>query len=103
MIAELVQEQRDYFLSGKTWSLEGRKAALERLYQLLLKYRKRFDEAFIADYNKCEFDVLSTEYYLVLEECEYHIKHLKKEVKAKRVKTSIVNFPSHGRNALRSD
>jgi len=96
MIAELVQEQRDYFLSGKTWSLEGRKAALERLYQLLLKYRKRFDEAFIADYNKCEFDVLSTEYYLVLEECEYHIKHLKKEVKAKRVKTSIVNFPSHG-------
>lgn len=96
MIAELVQTQRDYFLSGKTWSLAGRKAALEKLYDLLHKYRQRFDEAFMADYNKCEFDVLSTEYYLVLEECQYHIKHLRKEAKAKRVKTSIVNFPSHG-------
>ncbi len=96
MIAELVQTQRDYFLSGKTWSLAGRKAALEKLYALLHKYRQRFDEAFMADYNKCEFDVLSTEYYLVLEECQYHIKHLRKEAKAKRVKTSIVNFPSHG-------
>jgi aldehyde dehydrogenase (NAD+) len=96
MIAELVKAQRDYFVSGKTWSYASRRDALEKIYRLLLKYRKRFDDAFKADFNKGEFDVLSTEYYLVLEECQYHIKHLKKEMKPKRVSTSIVNFPSHG-------
>ena len=96
MIAELVKAQRDYFVSGKTWSYASRRDALEKIYRLLLKYRKRFDDAFKADFNKGEFDVLSTEYYLVLEECQYHIKHLKKETKPKRVSTSIVNFPSHG-------
>jgi aldehyde dehydrogenase (NAD+) len=96
MIAELVKAQRDYFVSGKTWSYASRRDALEKIYRLLLKYRKRFDDAFKADFNKGEFDVLSTEYYLVLEECQYHMKHLKKEMKPKRVSTSIVNFPSHG-------
>lgn len=96
MIAPLVEVERDYFLAGKTRSYESRRGALKRLYQLLLKYRPSFDEAFIQDYNKCEFDVLSTEYYLVLEECLYHLKHLKQEMAPRYVRTSLVNAPSKG-------
>lgn len=96
MIAELVQAERDYFNTGATWPLETRKKNLERIHELLLKYKAPFVEAFKKDYNKCEFDVLATEYYLVLEECEWHIKHLNKMAKPKRVSTSIFNFPSHG-------
>jgi aldehyde dehydrogenase (NAD+) len=96
MIAELVKTQRDYFNSGATWPLQARKDTLKAIKSLLLKYRKRFDEAFLADFNKGEFDVLSTEYYLVLEECDYQIKHLKSFAKPRRVSTSIVNFPSQG-------
>ncbi len=61
-----------------------------------MKYKDKFIEAFILDFNKNEFDVLSTEFFLVLDECRYMIKNLKRLSKPKRVKTSIVNFPSKG-------
>ncbi|MCH4228676.1 MAG: aldehyde dehydrogenase family protein [Bacilli bacterium] len=96
MIKDIVDRQREYFYTGVTLPLENRKKNLIRIKELLYKYRTRFNEAFLLDYNKCEFDVLSTEFYLVLEECDYHIKHLYKETKAKKVRTSIVNFPSKG-------
>lgn len=96
MISELVAEQRGYFASNKTWDIDERRKNLQEIKRLLIKYRPQFNEAFKADYNKCEFDVLATEMYLVLMECDYQIKHLKKLTKAKRVKTSIMNFPSKG-------
>ena len=96
MIKELVEAQRAYFVSGKTWDLEERIANLKEIKRLILKYRKKFDAAFLADFNKGEFDVLSTEMYLVLDECDYQIKHLRSNSKPKRVATSIFNFPSAG-------
>jgi aldehyde dehydrogenase (NAD+) len=96
MIAEMVEKQRNYFYTGATFPLAARKAALIKIKELLLKYRPQFNAAFKADYNKCEFDVLSTEMYLVLNEVDWQIKHLPKMAKAKRVRTSIVNFPSKG-------
>ena len=70
MIKDIVDRQREYFYTGVTLPLENRKKNLIRIKELLYKYRTRFNEAFLLDYNKCEFDVLSTEFYLVLEECE---------------------------------
>jgi aldehyde dehydrogenase (NAD+) len=96
MIEEMVKNQHTYFASGSTQPLETRKENLEKIRTLLLKYRPAFNEAFKKDYNKCEFDVLTTEFYLVLAECEYQIKHLKKQCKPKRVTTSLFNFPSKG-------
>lgn len=96
MIKDVVDAERKYFLSGVTLPLETRRANLLKIKNLLLKYRARFNEAFKADYNKCDFDVLTTEFYLVLQECEYHLKHLAKENKTKKVKTSLFNFPSKG-------
>ncbi|MCI1244337.1 MAG: aldehyde dehydrogenase family protein [Bacilli bacterium] len=96
MIKEMLDAQRAYFASGKTWDVSERIANIKAIRELILKYRGKFDEAFKADYNKGEFDVLSTEVFLVLEECDYHIKHLKKEAKPRRVRTSLMNFPSHG-------
>ena len=96
MIQEMVVKQRAYFDTGATRPLAARKAALQKIYSLLGKYQSQFVEAFKADYNKCEFDVLATEYYLVMEECRWQLKHLKKMSKTKSVKTSIFNFPSKG-------
>ncbi|MFA5283402.1 MAG: aldehyde dehydrogenase family protein [Bacilli bacterium] len=95
-IEKIVLDQRAYFKTGLTLPLENRKNNLESIYQLLLKYRKRFNEAFMLDYNKSEFDVLSTEYYLLLEDCKFQIKNLRKLSKPKRVRTGILNFPSRG-------
>jgi aldehyde dehydrogenase (NAD+) len=96
MISEMVEQQRAYFATGSTFPLEARKRNLQKIHQLLLKYQPNFVEAFKKDYNKCEFDVLATEFYMVVEECEWQIKHLKKMAKTKKVSTSLFNFPSKG-------
>jgi len=95
-IIETVKNQRAYFNSGATLPLSARKASLRRIKDLLLEYRGKFVEAFKDDYNKCEFDVLATEFTLVLKECDYQIKHLGRLAKPKRARTSILNFPSKG-------
>jgi aldehyde dehydrogenase (NAD+) len=93
---DTVMAMRSYFNSGATLPLEERKKNLLAIKHLLLKYRTKFDEAFKEDYNKCEFDVLSTEFFLVLSECEFQIKHLKKFTKIRRAHPDIINFPSKG-------
>lgn len=95
-IVSTVATMRSYFASGATLPLAERKKNLLKIRGLLLKYRERFDEAFKADYNKGEFDVLTTEFLLVLSECDYQIRHLKCLAKPRRVRTSLFNFPSKG-------
>lgn len=95
-IQNIVNEQRKYFLSGKTLPLKFRLETLDKLENLIKQNIDKLNEAFILDFNKHPFDVLSTEVYLVLEEIKYFKKHLKKLMKPKRVKTSIINFPSKG-------
>ena len=95
-IPQLVDTQRQYFFTKKTYDVDFRINNLIEMKRLLIKYKQAFIDAFKKDYNKCAFDVTSTEFALVIQELNYHIKHLKKEAKIKKVSTSIVNFPSKG-------
>ena len=96
-IKDIVQKQRDFFNSHQTFEVEYRLIVLKQLKKLLIKYEPKFKEAFIKDYNKHEFDFLSTEFMLVMDELNYMIKHIKKLSKPKKVKSSLINFPSKGR------
>lgn len=96
MIEQIVNEQRKYFKEGNTLNVIQRKNNLLKIKKLLIKYYPMFVEAFKKDFNKCEFDVLSTEFLLVLNECEYMIKNITKLSKRKVVFTSYMNFPSIG-------
>jgi aldehyde dehydrogenase (NAD+) len=95
-IKEIVDFQREYFYSGKTLDVNVRLNNLRKLKSLMYKYRIMLNEAFITDYNKSEFDVLGTEFFITIEEIDFMIKHVKKLAKAKKVGTAIVNFPSKG-------
>lgn len=95
-IKEIVDIQRKYFYSEKTFDVKVRLHNLKKLKALLYKYRTQLNEAFMVDYNKSEFDVLGTEFYITIAEIDYMIKHLKRLSKPKKVRTSIVNFPSKG-------
>ena len=95
-IKEIVENQRKYFNDGKTLSIKSRIEVLKKLEKLIIKYTPKFLTAFKSDLNKSEFDVLTTEIYLVLDECRYKIKNIKKLTKPKKVRTSITNFPSKG-------
>jgi len=96
LIQDIVKNQREYYLSGETLNIDFRLAQLKKLRLSLLQNQQDVYDAFMADYNKCEFDVVSTELGLVISEIDYMLAHLKKLVKPRKVRSNLINFPSRG-------
>ena len=92
----MLDKQREYFKSGETLSINFRIDKLKLLRQSILDNINDLIEAFKEDYNKCEFDVYSTEIGLVLNEVRFFIRNLKRLAKTKKVRTSLINIPSRG-------
>lgn len=93
-IKKLVDEQKEYFSSGKTKELEFR---LERLRTLRKAVEENEDEIMNAlkeDLNKSPFESYATEIGFVLDEIKYYLKQLPGWVKRKRVKTPLMHFLS---------
>lgn len=92
----IIELQRNYFNTGATLGYDFRLNQLKRLKSIIRKYEPEILEAFLKDYNKSAFDVLSTEIGYSLIELNYLIKHLKKLMKPKKAKTTTINRPSKG-------
>ena len=93
----VISKQREYFNSGETLRVQFRLKQLKLLKESMANHKEELYKAFKADYNKCEFDVVATEYSMVLTELDYMIKHVKRLSRTKTVATDIVNFPSKGK------
>lgn len=93
---EIVNKQREYFYTGETLDVDFRISQLQKLKESMSQHKEELFKAFKQDFNKCEFDVVTTEYSMVLSEINYMLKHIKKFAKIKKVKTDIINFPSKG-------
>lgn len=96
-IVKVVESQRKFFNTGATFDVEFRIATLKKIRTALLENKDKIYDAFLTDFNKCEFDVDMTELGMVLHELDYMIKNIKRLSKPKRIRTSIINFPSRGR------
>lgn len=96
-IKNIVDNQRQFFLTGQTLDYSFRIKALKTLRKSLIDNKQLIYKAFIDDFNKSEFDVLTTEFGMAIEEIDFMIKNLKSLMKPKKVKTSLFNFPSKGR------
>lgn len=92
----IINKQREYFKSGETLDINFRLNKLRALKESILNNLNDLVAAFKADYNKCEFDVYSTEVGLVIKEINYFIKNLKKLAKGRNIATSLINIPSRG-------
>ena len=91
---ELVIEQRKFFYSGKTTSIDFRKNNLLKLKNALEKYQDELIQAVYNDFKKSEFEVLLTEFAMLLLEIRKHLKNLNRWAKPQKVRASILNFPS---------
>ena len=92
----VLQKQKEFYKTGKTLDIQYRIKSLKLLKESIFNNLEELVIAFKEDYNKCEFDVYSTEVGLVVKEINYFIKNLKRLSKPKRVRTSLINFPSKG-------
>jgi aldehyde dehydrogenase (NAD+) len=94
-INNIVQKQREYFLSNETKSIDFRLKQLKKLKHAVEKYSDHIYEALWKDLHKCKEEAFLTEISIVLNEINNHIKNLKKWAKPKNVKTPVYLMPSN--------
>ena len=75
---DIIDKQRKYFQNGNTLCLNKRIDILKQIKKELLNRYDDIVDAFKKDFNKCEFDVISTEISMILFEINYLIKNIKK-------------------------
>lgn len=93
-ISDLVNKQRDYYNLGETRKYENRRKALKQLYNGIVYNENNIKEALLKDLNKASGEAYLSEIGVTLKEIRYLLKHLKKFMKNKRVRTEITNFPA---------
>jgi len=94
---EMIQQLNDTFNSGKTKSLDWRKAQLEALSRLLVDNEQAIYEALQQDLNKCAFESYVSEYEFVLKDIKLFLKNLKKWSKPRLIGTPILAQPGRSR------
>lgn len=95
MFEELYMSQKKYFNNNKTLSYEMRKESLKKLYITIKKYENEITDALYDDLGKSKTESYMCEIGMVLSELNYQIKHLKKNMKIKKVKTPLAQFRSN--------
>ena len=90
----ILQQQRDFFLSGATLSVEFRLKMLKRLYAAVKKYEPEIAAALRKDLGKSEYESFMCESGLALSEIGYMIKHVRQYSRRKLVYTPISQFAS---------
>ena len=91
-IPQTLAQQRVFFASGQTKSIDFRLAQLAKLKQAIIERQRAIVEAAKADLGRPEFEA----YFEIatLSEINLAIKKLKTWMKPRRVKTTLENFPS---------
>ena len=89
----IINKQRDFFLSGKTKEYNFRLEALKSLKEAMLYYEKDVYYALKKDLNKSTFETFISEYGITLQEITHATKKLKSWMKTKRKATGIGVFP----------
>lgn len=96
-IQEIIKNQQKFFLTGKTLDKKYRLEQLDKLLRSINDHTPALLSAFATDLNKCEYDAVSTEIGLVIQEIKFLKRHLGGLMRAKRVSCSLINFPASGK------
>ena len=91
---KLLKNQKEFFKSGKTLSVEFRINMLKKLYSSVKNHEEEIEAALKTDLGKSDFEGFMCETGLVLSEISYMIRHTKKFAAARRVHTPIAQFSS---------
>ena len=91
---EILQKQRDFFLSQQTKEVTYRKKTLKKLREIIISKENAICDAIYADFKKPRFETLSAETQFVLAELNLTIKNIDSWARPKRVSSTLMNFPS---------
>jgi aldehyde dehydrogenase (NAD+) len=94
-ISSVIEAQRKFFATGKTFDTEYRLETLKKLRSLIIQHEQDIVDALWKDFHKPGFEVIATESRFVIKELNFTIRKLKSWVRSVRVSTPIVHFLSH--------
>lgn len=95
-VHELVQLQRDSFLSQPRFTVDQRRDQLELLYKAIRRWEQPICEALEHDLGKCPGEAYLTEIGPVLSEISHAIRHLRKWSRPVRKHMPLSQFPARG-------
>ncbi|MBD2561010.1 MULTISPECIES: aldehyde dehydrogenase [Nostoc] len=90
-VGDIIQNQREFFQTGKTKDVTFRIEQLRNLKQAIIEHEQSIVEALQADLHKPEVETYLTEIG-VIKEIDYAIKHLKTWTKPKKTAVSFDFF-----------
>lgn len=90
----LISDQRRFYEEGHTRPASFRKKQLNKLRSMLTENEKEISEAVYKDLRKPEMEVMTAEIMTVLDEIDYHLKHLGSWMKSKSVRANMISLPS---------
>lgn len=93
-LEKILQNQRNFFASGKTLDINYRLENLKKLRSLILSYEDELKDALHKDFHKPYFEVLGTESRFTVAEISMMIRNLRKWAGRQKVRTSVTNFPA---------
>ena len=90
----ILEQQKQFFRSGATLSVESRVEMLKKLYDTIKANKKEIAIALQQDLGKSEFESFMCEIGMVLSEITYMVKNTAKFAAKKKVATPLAQFPS---------
>ena len=90
----ILENQKNFFRSGKTLSVEFRLEMLKKLYDTIKENKEEIANALQQDLGKSGFESFMCETGMVLSEITYMIKNTAKFAAKKKVATPLAQFPS---------
>lgn len=94
---ELLNKQKHFFDSHQTKDISFRRKSLKKLLHAITEYDEEIASCLKKDLNKSYEEAYLTEISLVKTEIKFHLKHLAKWTRAKKVPTPIHLLPSKSR------
>ncbi len=88
----VLQQQRDFFATGQTRSIEFRLAQLRKLQAAVIARQDQIIAAVQKDLRRAPYEAYFE--LNVLEELKFALKHLRRWVKPQRVATAVTVFPA---------
>lgn len=96
-VESLIGEHRGKLFTGYTRSAAFRRERLEKLADAIRRHERELIAALHSDLGKSEFEAYSTEIGYTLNSIGYTVKHLKKWMKPRRVRTPFYHVASSSR------
>ncbi len=93
-IPDVLRQQRAFFASGQTKPFEFRQTQLAKLKQAVLDRQTAIFKAINADLGRPDSETYFEYEVITLSEINRALKHLKRWIKPKRVRSTLENFPS---------